>query len=162
MRISSFIAILALSGLINSPLQAADAGKGQSTYALKGCIGCHGADGYSVVPMYPSMRGYSADFITVEMIRYRSGEREDPVMSAMAASLTDDDIANLAAYLGTLGSSGQDLVPDPTALRGIAEGEIPTDEESARRTRELNEAIEIEQDEVFEDELDASVDDLNE
>ena len=61
-----------------------------------------------------------------------------------------------------LNSSGQYLVPDPTALRGTAEGEIPTDEESARRTRELNEANEFEQDEVFEDELDASVDDLNE
>ncbi|MDH3763697.1 MAG: c-type cytochrome [Gammaproteobacteria bacterium] len=100
MRISAIIAILALSGLINTPLQAADADAGANTYMSKGCVGCHGAAGKKpIVPTYPMIGGKPAEFISAELNKFRSGERNNPIMMPMAATLNDDDVANLAAYL---------------------------------------------------------------
>jgi cytochrome c553 len=100
MRISAIIAILALSGLINTPLQAGDAGAGANTYMAKGCVGCHGAAGKApIAPTYPALGGKPADFIAAELNKFRSGERNNPIMMPMAASLNDADVANLAAYL---------------------------------------------------------------
>ncbi len=81
---------------------SADATKGQSTYAARGCIGCHGAGGKSVVPTYPSLQGQSASFVSKSLTDFRSGARKNPVMNAMANGLSDDDIANLADYIGSL------------------------------------------------------------
>lgn len=80
----------------------ADVAQGQSAYAARGCIGCHGANGKSVSPTYPSLKGQSADFIRKNLTDFRSGARKNPVMSAMAASLSDEDINNIADYLGSL------------------------------------------------------------
>jgi len=100
MRISAIIAILALTGLINTPLQAGDAGAGANTFMSKGCVGCHGAAGKKpLTPTYPVIGGKAADFIAAELNKFRSGERNNPIMMPMAASLSDDDVANLAAYL---------------------------------------------------------------
>ena len=100
MRISAFITILALTGLINTPLQAGDAGAGANAYMAKGCVGCHGAAGKKpILPTYPAIGGKPADFISAELNKFRSGERDNPIMKPMAATLNDDDVANLAAYL---------------------------------------------------------------
>ncbi len=80
----------------------ADVAAGQSTYAAKGCIGCHGANGVSVVTTYPSLQGKNADFIRRNLTDFRSGTRKNQVMNAMTASLSDDDIANLADYIDSL------------------------------------------------------------
>ena len=80
----------------------ADAAAGQSTYAARGCIGCHGANGISVVATYPSLKGRDRDFIRKNLTDFRSGARKNPVMNAMAAGLKDTDIVNLAAYIDSL------------------------------------------------------------
>lgn len=99
MRTSAIIAIVALAGLINTPLQAADAAAGASAYNAKGCVGCHGAAGKQPIANYPVVGGKPADFISAELNKFRSGERNNPVMMPMAAGLSDADVANLAAYL---------------------------------------------------------------
>lgn len=100
MRISAVIAILAVTGLFNTPLQAGDAGAGANTYMAKGCVGCHGAAGKApIVATYPVIGGKPADFLSAELNKFRSGERNNPIMMPMAASLNDADVANLAAYL---------------------------------------------------------------
>lgn len=76
--------------------------QGKSTYAARGCIGCHGAGGVSTVTTYPSLKGRSADFIRQTLTEYRSGERKNAVMNAMAAGLKDADIENLADYIDSL------------------------------------------------------------
>ena len=101
MRTSAIIAMLALTGLINTPLQAGDAGAGASAYMAKGCVGCHGAAGKQPIANYPAVGGKPAEFISAELNKFRSGERNNPIMMPMAAGLTDDDVANLAAYLAT-------------------------------------------------------------
>ena len=80
----------------------ADVAAGKSTYAARGCIGCHGAGGVSVVATYPSLKGRSEDYIRMNLSDFRSGARKSPVMNAMAAGLNDADIANLADYIGSL------------------------------------------------------------
>ena len=88
--------------MIFNTVARADVAAGQSTYAARGCIGCHGAGGVSVVVTYPSLRGKNRDFIRKNLTEFRSGARKNPVMNAMAAGLKDADIVNLAAYIDSL------------------------------------------------------------
>ncbi len=87
---------------IFSAAAQADAAAGQSAYASRGCIGCHGAGGISVVTTYPSLKGQSGDFIRKNLTDFRSGARASPVMNAMAAGLKDADIEHLADYIDSL------------------------------------------------------------
>ncbi len=80
----------------------ADAAAGQGAYAAKGCIGCHGAGGKSMVPSYPSLTGKDAAYISTALTDFRSGARKDATMNAMSAGLSDADITNIGAYLGSL------------------------------------------------------------
>jgi len=93
-----FASLIAVSG----QALAADAAAGKSAFAAKGCIGCHGAGGVSVVPTYPSLKGKDAAFVKQNLTEFRSGKRVSATMNAMAAGLNDADIENLAAYIGSL------------------------------------------------------------
>ena len=94
--------IILTSALAFSGHALADAAAGQSAFAAKGCIGCHGAGGVSVVPAYPSLKGKDEAFVQQNLTDCRSGKRQNPTMNAMAAGLSDSDIQNLAAYIGSL------------------------------------------------------------
>jgi len=100
MKVTALIVLA--STLIISGSAVADAAAGKSAYAAKGCIGCHGAGGKSVAPAYPSLVGNSVDFIAKNLTDFKSGTRKNPTMNAMAAGLSDADIANIAAYIGSL------------------------------------------------------------
>jgi cytochrome c553 len=66
------------------------------------CYGCHGLPNYrNAYPDYsvPMLRHQNAGYITAALQEYRSGERPHPTMHAQAASLSDQDIADIAAYL---------------------------------------------------------------
>jgi cytochrome c553 len=60
------------------------------------------SNGVSVVASYPSLKGQNADFIRKSLTDFRSGERKNPVMNAMAAGLKDEEINNLAQYIDSL------------------------------------------------------------
>ncbi len=62
------------------------------------CASCHGVDGNSVVPMYPSLAGQSANYIAKQLADFKSGLRNDPVMAGMVAALTEEDMNDLGAY----------------------------------------------------------------
>lgn len=94
--------VLASALAISGQALAGDAAAGKSAYAAKGCIGCHGAGGKSVVPTYPSLTGKDEAFIKENLTSFRSGARQNPTMNAMSAGLSDADIDNLAAYIGSL------------------------------------------------------------
>jgi cytochrome c553 len=68
------------------------------------CEGCHGISGYKTafprVYTVPYLRGQSRGYLTAALRAYRDGGRGHPSMSAIAASLSDEDIADLAAYYG--------------------------------------------------------------
>ncbi len=66
------------------------------------CVACHGADGIGKAPQYPNLAGQKAAYIEKQLRAFRSGERKDPNMSAMAKPLSDQDITDLAAYFENL------------------------------------------------------------
>jgi cytochrome c553 len=66
------------------------------------CMGCHGIPAYNnVYPTYrvPKLGGQSAQYITSALHAYKSGERPHKTMQGQAASLSDQDIDDIAAYL---------------------------------------------------------------
>ena len=80
-------------------------------YAARGevigytCLGCHGIDGYkNAAPVYhvPKLGGQSADYLEIALQGYRRGTRRHATMQAQAATLADQDIADLAAYFASL------------------------------------------------------------
>lgn len=99
-------ALLALSLLLaTSPARAeGDAENGQVLSYT--CLGCHGIPGYrNQYPSYrvPKLGGQHAAYISLALKAYRSGERSHPTMQANSSQLTDQDIADLAAFFASYG-----------------------------------------------------------
>ncbi len=66
------------------------------------CQGCHGEDGNSAAPEYPKLAGQYAIFIQKQIRDFKSGKRKDPVMSEMAASVTEEqDLLDISAYFAS-------------------------------------------------------------
>jgi cytochrome c553 len=69
---------------------------------IEQCIGCHGIPGYKAtfpeVYQVPMIGGQSAKYIEAALNAYKKGERKHPSMQGIAASLSDQDIADIAAY----------------------------------------------------------------
>ncbi|MGH8062773.1 MAG: c-type cytochrome [Pseudoxanthomonas sp.] len=69
------------------------------------CQGCHGLTGYkNAYPSYhvPRIGGQSAEYLTQALTEYKKGNRKHPTMQAQAESFSDQDIADLSAYLSSL------------------------------------------------------------
>jgi cytochrome c553 len=103
-------------------VSAGDAQAARSKVAM--CIGCHGIPGYQSsfpeVHKVPKISGQNAAYLAAALTAYRKGDRKHPSMKAIATSLTDQDIADLAAYYAT---HGQDLPPSP-AKGGAASPDV--------------------------------------
>src|ERR1019366_5636157 len=65
------------------------------------CQACHGANGNSVNPEWPSLAGLGADYIAQQLQNFKSGKRSNPVMTGMVVNLSPEDMADLAAYFGS-------------------------------------------------------------
>lgn len=98
--------ITAVSGLCAFFLNAHASELTGNVQAAKGkismCMGCHGVEGYrasfpEVYPV-PMIGGQNAQYIESALKAYRKGDRKHPTMRSIAASLSDQDIADLAAY----------------------------------------------------------------
>src|SRR5215210_8951466 len=84
-----------------------DVGAGEKKIAM--CEGCHNLPRYqsSFPEIYkvPMIAGQNAQYIASALVGYRKGERKHPTMRAIAGSLSDQDIADVAAYYAKLGGS---------------------------------------------------------
>lgn len=94
------LAVFTLCVLTSSMTFAADIEAGKAKTAL--CATCHGVDGIAISPIYPNLKGQNAQYLVKSMKAYKSGDRNDPVMSPMAATINDDDMENIAAYFESL------------------------------------------------------------
>ena len=74
-----------------------DAAKGQ-IIAGRVCAACHGNDGVSPSPVNPNLAGQHPEYLLKQLRNFKSGERSNPIMMAMMATLSDEDMRNLAAY----------------------------------------------------------------
>lgn len=66
------------------------------------CISCHGRQGISQIPANPSLAGLSREYLSEQLYAYRDGGRDNPIMTSIAANLSDNDIAALSLYYSTL------------------------------------------------------------
>ncbi|MBY6199306.1 c-type cytochrome [Vibrio hangzhouensis] len=95
-------AVLA-AGLLSGTAMAADVAAGKAKAAV--CAACHGADGVAVIPGYPNLKGQNEQYLVTSIKAYKNKERTGglaAVMQAQASMLSDEDIANVAAYYASL------------------------------------------------------------
>jgi len=111
--------LLAAAGAVSftTAAHAQDAAKGKDKAAM--CIGCHGIVGYQAsfpeVYKVPMIAGQGAKYIVSALTAYKKGDRKHPTMRGIATTLTDGDMADLAAYYSTLGASSIKTVSDTPA-----------------------------------------------
>jgi cytochrome c553 len=111
---SGGLAALLLAGLLLSGpgLAAGSVEAGQTKAAT--CSACHGMDGNSLNPEWPSLAGQHESYIVKALRSFKSGDRQNVLMGAMAMPLTDEDMADLAAYFAAQKRAGQ--VADPALV----------------------------------------------
>lgn len=85
-----------------APVSGADLMAGRNSAAA--CTACHGYGGVSANDEWPNLAGQKQGYLMKQLKAYRDGTREDPLMSPMAAGLTDTDIENIAAWFSSLRS----------------------------------------------------------
>jgi cytochrome c553 len=98
---AALIIALALLPLAASTAAAAgDAAAGRRK-ALQ-CQTCHGLDGLSKLPEAPHLAGQPEQYLVKSLDEYRSGARKNDMMSLVAPALSDQDVADLAAYYASI------------------------------------------------------------
>ena len=93
-------------------LQAETAGDAQAGQAKAAtCVACHGLDGNSSNPEWPSLAGQHAEYIQKQLQEFKSGARQNVVMAPMAVSLSEQDMWDLGAYFAAQTSKGLEAEP---------------------------------------------------
>ena len=110
------VAMLALAGATHAAGNA-EAGKTKSAV----CAACHGTDGNSGAnPLWPKLAGQHPDYIIQQLQDFKAGKRTEAMMSPMAAPLSEEDMADLAAYFTsqkrTIGEAAADKVEEGEKL----------------------------------------------
>lgn len=66
------------------------------------CASCHGNNGMSNSPLWPNLAGQKSAYLEKQLKDFKTGARKDPMMTAYATMLTDEEIKDLAAYYASL------------------------------------------------------------
>jgi len=109
--IGIFITTLSLS----MPVYSENLSKGKDKSSL--CAGCHGSNGMGLSEEFPNLAGQKKTYLINQLKAFKSGNRNNPTMNAMVASLTDEDIANLSAYYSSLGKTVSDQIISPLGIK---------------------------------------------
>lgn len=122
--------VIVLSVLVTLPAFAAgDAAAGQSKAAI--CAACHGADGNSMVPNWPKLAGQNAAYLERQLKLIKDGSRPVPEMAGFVVSLSEQDMADLAAYFASQTASPASADESSLAIgerlyrAGNAETDVP-------------------------------------
>ena len=112
------LSILGLCALLAGPALAdglmegdAEAGKAKAVT----CGACHGADGNSVNPVWPSIAGQHPTYIFEQLQAFKNGSRNEPLMLGQVMSLSDEDMRNLAVYYASMPAAAK-AVADPASV----------------------------------------------
>src|SRR5438093_1960372 len=87
-------------GILAPIAHAADVEAGKAKVQTV-CAACHGVAGVSVSDTIPNLAAQKAAYIETQLKALKEGTRKNPIMSAIATQLSNDDIANVAAYFAT-------------------------------------------------------------
>ncbi len=101
-RLPYLFVLLAVAALAaaNSAQAGGDPAAGREK--AKVCRTCHGMDGIGKLPNVPNIGGESDFYLTKQLKAFRAGRRRDEQMAIIARDLTDQDIADLAAYYASI------------------------------------------------------------
>ncbi len=124
---ASFALWLGLASVAHAEGAAGDAVAGEKKAAM--CIGCHNIPGYQAsfpeIYKVPKIAGQNDKYIVSALTAYRKGERRHPTMRAIAASLSDQDMADLAAFYTHLHRAESGVMPVSTGASAPAAAEPP-------------------------------------
>lgn len=100
-----FVFLLSTFALLSSATGAtgvakADVAKGEASYAAV-CAACHGADGNSALAANPKLAQQHPEYLAKQLAEFKSGKRANAIMGGLAAALSDQDMANISAWLKT-------------------------------------------------------------
>jgi cbb3-type cytochrome c oxidase subunit III len=100
--IAASLAVPVLTAQANAPQAAAkpDLAKGEASFGTV-CASCHGADGNSGSPANPKLAQQHPEYLTKQLQEFKSGKRANAIMSGMVAALSEQDMKNISAWLGT-------------------------------------------------------------
>lgn len=105
MKIQLLTTLALLTGLTTPVHAEGDAAAGQAKSAM--CIACHGETGVSPNPEWPNLAGQNAGYIARQLAAFKDGtERNNAVMAGMVAALSEEDMANLAAFYAAQSPGG--------------------------------------------------------
>ena len=99
------VALFAVSAVAADEKDAAkvakpDLAKGEASYGTV-CAACHGADGNSMIPANPKLAQQHPEYLVKQLKEFKSGKRANAIMSGMVASLSEDDMRNIAYWLAS-------------------------------------------------------------
>ncbi|MEM7430470.1 MAG: c-type cytochrome [Pseudomonadota bacterium] len=94
--------VAAYFATLNADTVEAGGSEGISLEQAATCTACHGQNGISLSPAWPTLAGQHEDYLVHALKAYRDGDRSDPQMMPMAANLTDPEIKLLAKYFSRL------------------------------------------------------------
>ena len=129
MRTTRLVIASLIAGLTAVSASAADPAAGKAKSAT--CAGCHAADGNSTNPEWPKLAGQGAGYLQKQLLDFKSGKRNNALMSAQAAPLSETDMSDLAAYFASqktrlgvadpaLVKQGEQLYRGGNAAAGVA------------------------------------------
>jgi len=112
-KLVAALSVVAVLGWSASALAAGSKEAGQAKAAT--CSACHGMDGNSVNPEWPTIAGQHETYILTQLKAFKAGDRQNVLMSPMAMILSDEDMADLAAYFSSQAAHGGET--DPSKLK---------------------------------------------
>ncbi|MDH5359668.1 MAG: cytochrome c4 [Gammaproteobacteria bacterium] len=114
------VAALVVMGVVGTAHAEGNAQAGQNLATSKACVGCHGMDGNSMIPGNPKLAGQGEAYLIKQLEDFKTNKRKDPVMNGQASGLSEQNMADLAAYFASktvkVGSGNKDLVKQGEAL----------------------------------------------
>jgi len=117
MKLQSIVLLSVLCGWSASALAqqtegSVDEGKAKSTT----CVACHGVDGNSPNPEWPNIAGQHPQYILKQLQAFKAGERQNPLMSPIAMTLSEEDMKDLAAFFSQQTLTGLEADPAKVEL----------------------------------------------
>ena len=94
---ASMLLVTALATPVLAQGVKADPAKGQ-TIAAGVCAACHGTDGNSPIPSYPNLAAQHPEYLVKQLRHYKTGARPNAIMNGIPASLSDQDMLDVAGY----------------------------------------------------------------
>ena len=143
LKLSLALALAGTSTILHAEVNI-NAGKEKAA----SCISCHGENGNSMVPTFPKLAQQHSSYLVKQLRAFKDGSRKDPMMSAMAMGLSDEDMEDIAAYYAAekISANALPVVDDDDDAKPAADAKDPVQELIAQgsdlyRNGDLNRAV---------------------